>query len=278
MHPRSAAVAVTTAFVLIGCSKADKKTADTAQEVRPAEVAFTATEYAFAGPDTIQSGPNVIRLVNHGTEAHHMSMFRLDSAHTVQDMMALPPNAKPSWIVEVGGPNAAMPGDSVRATLNLEPGNYVMMCFIPGPDGKPHFMKGMVRPLTVVAATGPVAAEPSADVVITLKDYGFDIAPAIGAGRKTIRINNDGPQSHELVLVRMQPGKTAQDFVNWTNSMQGPPPGEIINGITGLSPGQHGFVTNNYTPGTYALICFVPDAKDGKSHYTYGMIQDISVS
>lgn len=278
MHPRPVAAAVATALVLIGCSKNDKKGDATAQKVQPPIIVVTATDFAFAGPDTIQSGPNVIRLVNQGAETHHISMFRLDSAHTVQDLMALPPGANPAWLVAVGGPNAATPGDSVRATLNLEPGNYVMLCFISGPDQKPHFMKGMVRPLTVVAATGPVAQEPSADVIMTLKDYGFDIAPAITAGRKTIRVNNAGPQGHEIVLVRLQAGKTMQDFANWTNTMQGPPPGELINGVSGLSPGQHAFFTNNYTPGTYGLICFVPDNKDGKPHFLHGMITDITVS
>lgn len=278
MRSRAAVAAVATAFVVIGCSKADK-TDDTAPApVEPALVVVTATEYAFAAPDTIQSGPTVFRLVDHGAEAHHISMFRLDSAKTVQDMMAVPEDSNPGWLVAVGGPNAAMPGDSVRATMNLEPGNYVMLCFISGPDQKPHFMKGMVRPLTVVAATGPVAAEPTADVVVTLRDYSFEFTPAITSGRHTIRVNNAGPQGHEMLLVRLQPGKTMQDFVNWTNAMQGPPPGEPLNGIAGMAPGQHAFITNNFTPGNYGLICFVPDAKDGKPHFLHGMIQDITVS
>lgn len=278
MGSRVALSAVVAGFVLAGCSKSDQKTGDTAQRARPASVEVTATDYAFAAPDTIAAGPTIFHLANHGAEPHHISMFRFDSAHTMQDMMSLPEGAAPGWLVAVGGPNAATPGDSVRATLNLEPGNYAMLCFIPSADGKPHFMKGMVRPITVVAATGPVAAEPGADVVVNLKDYGFDIAPAITAGRHTIRINNTGPQLHEMVVVRMQPGKTAMDFVNWTNTMQGPPPGKVINGISGMSPGQHAFVTDNFTPGTYGLVCFVPDAKDGKPHFLHGMTLDLTVS
>jgi hypothetical protein len=33
----------------------------------------------------------------------------------------------------------------------------------------------------------------------------------------------------------------------------------------------------NFTPGHYALICFVPDAKDGKAHFMHGMTQDFDV-
>ncbi|MEP7327455.1 MAG: hypothetical protein ABI836_16005 [Gemmatimonadota bacterium] len=277
MRSRVALAAVATSFILSGCSKNDKN--DSARKpVQPPTVVVTATEYAFDAPDTIASGPTVIRLVNHGMEAHHVSMFRLDSAHTVQDMMAQPEGASPAWIVPVGGPNAATPGDSVRATINLEPGNYVMLCFIPSADLKPHFMKGMVRPITVVAATGPVAAEPEADVVATLKEYSFEFAPAITSGRHTIRINNAGNQDHEMILVRLQPGKKIQDFVNWTNTMQGPSPGQVINGMSGLGSGQHAFVTDNFTPGDYGLVCFVPDNKDGKSHFMHGMMQDFTVS
>ena len=40
-------------------------------------------------------------------------------------------------------------------TVNLVPGNYVALCFIPSPanEMKGHFKMGMVRPFTVVAAS-----------------------------------------------------------------------------------------------------------------------------
>jgi len=31
------------------------------------------------------------------------------------------------------------------------------------------------------------------------------------------------------------------------------------------------------TPGTYALLCFAPDAKDGKAHTEHGMITQFEV-
>jgi uncharacterized cupredoxin-like copper-binding protein len=31
-------------------------------------------------------------------------------------------------------------------------------------------------------------------------------------------------------------------------------------------------------PGTYGLICFVPDSKDGKGHYVHGMAKTLTVS
>jgi hypothetical protein len=37
------------------------------------------------------------------------------------------------------------------------------------------------------------------------------------------------------------------------------------------------FITADFTPGEYALICFLPDAKDGKPHFAHGMIQQIHI-
>ena len=33
-----------------------------------------------------------------------------------------------------------------------------------------------------------------------------------------------------------------------------------------------------FEPGSYALICFVPDAKDGKPHAMHGMLKTLTVS
>jgi hypothetical protein len=58
---------------------------------------------------------------------------------------------------------------------------------------------------------------------------------------------------------------------------QGPPPGALIGGITGIAKGRTIEVPTTFTPGEYALICFVPDAKDGKAHLAHGMVKQFSV-
>ena len=42
-------------------------------------------------------------------------------------------------------------GKSAEATLTLEPGNYLLTCFVPGADHVPHIAKGMSRALTVAS-------------------------------------------------------------------------------------------------------------------------------
>ena len=77
--------------------------------------------------------------------------------------------------------------------------------------------------------------------------------------------------------MRLAPGKSASEMYAWFLSPKGPPPGEPIGGVFAIRPDQHAFVTIDFTPGEYALICFVQDAKDGKMHADHGMIRQVTV-
>jgi hypothetical protein len=40
----------------------------------------------------------------------------------------------------------------------------------------------------------------------------------------------------------------------------------------------HASIDVTFIPGQYALLCFVPDMKDGKPHFAHGMAKLIEVS
>lgn len=275
----SAAMAAT---LLAACKPADTRTENAATPPPPPQpnvVTVTALDYSYTGPDTIPAGLTTFRMANGGKEPHQMQLIRLDSSKTAQDMMALPPGSPaPAWEVLVGGPNAAVPGDTANATLDLEPGKYVMLCFIPGEDGKPHVMKGMMRPLEVIPGSGVAAAAPVADLSIVLSDYAFAISGPVSAGHHVIKVQNTATQPHELVLVQLAPGKKAADFTAWAMSMKGPPPGRPLSGMGAINPGQTAFMTDDLPAGNYALVCFFPDAGNGKSHVELGMVHELTVS
>ena len=64
------------------------------------------------------------------------------------------------WLTFPVGAGAVGSGDSSIVTAEMPPGNYLVLCYIPSPDGKPHVVKGMYRRLVVVsAAPGAVRAE-----------------------------------------------------------------------------------------------------------------------
>jgi hypothetical protein len=244
-------------------------------------VTYTGTEYAFTGPDSIASGLVTVRLVNAGKEPHQLGLVRIDSGKTLADIataMKATAGPIPGWMTFVGGPNAIMPGDSTAATQALTAGNYLLVCFIPAPDGKMHLEHGMVR-MVVVAGSAPAAAEPAADNTITLSDYTFVTAQPLTAGPHTFRVENAGPQLHEVEIMRLLPGKTMGDFQIWAmNMMKGPPPAVSVGGIVGLTTGRHAQFSATLTPGTYIFLCFVPDEKDGKPHVAHGMMKTFTVS
>src|SRR6185436_12564638 len=97
---------------------------------------IVAKDFAFLAPDTIPGGWTTLRMVNDGPSLHHASLLRLDAGKTMADLAESMknPGPPPSWLVAVGGPNAADPKTESNATINLAPGNYVFLCFVDIPD------------------------------------------------------------------------------------------------------------------------------------------------
>ena len=249
-------------------------------------VTIVTNEYAFESPTSIAAGPTTFRMVNKGKELHHVWIVRLDQGKTAQDyMQALQATAKgeappPAWATDLGGPQQGVPGALADATLNLTEGNYLIVCHIPAADGVPHSAKGMFKPLTVTAAKAtPAAAGPKADVTMALRDYDFVLSSPLTAGRHTVRIVNEAEQFHEAFIVRLLPGKTAKEALAWVETgMKGPPPMVPMGGTSGLSKGRDLEFTADFTAGEYALLCFLPDMRDGKPHVAHGMIKQITVA
>jgi plastocyanin len=274
-------IALAMGVILAACSKPDQKPEVAPPPPDPNVVTYTAADYSYTGPDTIPAGVTTIRLVNTGKEPHHIFLVKLNEGKTAQDLGAAmsAEGPQPTWAVMMGGPNAAEPGATIAATLSVDSGNYVVFCVIPSPDGAPHISKGMMRTLTVIPAdTTPAAPEPTADITMTLVDYGFELSTPITAGRHTIKFENTSGQPHEVVMVKLEPGKTIQDWVAAAEKMNGPLPGTLVSGMSGMDPGHVAYVTNDFTAGEYGLICFVPDAKDGKPHFLHGMIHQVTVT
>ena len=80
------------------------------------------------------------------------------------------------------------------------------------------------------------------------------------------------------MLFSLAEGKTGEDIATWVSTgMQGPPPGAPVTGISAEAPGKANTLLLDLNPGRYALLCFMPDAKDGKMHVAHGMIYNFKV-
>jgi hypothetical protein len=271
------------AVALCAAACAKKEPPPPAAQNGPNHVIVTAADFAFTAPDTITAGLEMFHLANKGPSVHHLQIVALDSGKTTGDLMNAMknPGPPPAWARFVGGPNAVapIPTDTSVAWLTLPAGNYALLCLIPDTAGMPHFAKGMVRALTVTASAATPAPMPRPDIVIHLKDYGFDVTGNLTAGPHTIRIVNDGPQMHEVLIGQMAPKKKAMDMVNWAERghMRGMPPIHPLGGATGLAPGASEEIAVTLAAGDYGLWCFMP-GPDGKDHVEHGMWKDVKVS
>ena len=257
--------------------------ASASADVAPPVVTITAQNYSYSAPDTIASGMVTLRLVNKGPELHHVQLFRIAAGRSIADVemgmkMAKAESPPPPWLEPVAGPNSPAPGGEQSLTEELTPGNYAIVCMIPSTDGVMHATKGMVKGLTVIPATGPRVMAPSADVKVVMSDYSWEVSPAITAGKHVIQIENNAAQPHEMFILQLAPGKNVNDFLQWFGAQQGPPPATPMGGISAMPKGAVGYVSVNLPPGEYALMCFLPDAKDGKPHLAHGMVKPFTIS
>jgi len=283
--PRVGAAAMV--LVFSACAKTETPPADTtttaaapAAAATPNMVTFTAREFAFEGPDSIPAGLTMFHLNGGGQGLHHLQLIRLEEGKTVADFQAAAKAAgpPPTWAIPYGGVNPPAPGGMAIATQIMEPGNYAVVCFVESADHVPHIAKGMMKSLTVTPAANANMTEPTADVTMTLNDYSFTLTKPLAAGRQMIKVENAAAQPHEVVLVQLEPGKTLEDLGKWVVDMKGPPPAKPLGGIPAIMKGKAAYFEATLTPGDYGLICFIPDAKDGKPHVQHGMAQPFKIS
>jgi uncharacterized cupredoxin-like copper-binding protein len=110
------------------------------------------SEYHFALPDNF-TGKGTVVVENRGKEVHEMVVARLKPGKTVNDIIAYEkqgfPRTGEAPTDDVAGTTFLSPGQVARLDLDLESGDYAMVCYLPGPDNQAHVVLGMVYPFTV---------------------------------------------------------------------------------------------------------------------------------
>ena len=123
------------------------RSAATAPRTAPAAtLRFQLVDYAFRITGPLVAGRQVIRVENAGTEPHEVGLLRLAPGKTMADFQA--------WMQDPRGPAPAPParGGCARAPppeayfeADLTAGEYVVLCFVTAPDGRPHTEHGMIQ-------------------------------------------------------------------------------------------------------------------------------------
>jgi hypothetical protein len=135
---------------------------------------------------------------------------------------------------------------------------------------------------TATTPAPPTSAPPTPPAVVDVQamDDMFMGPATATAGPTTISLHNGGAAAHQLQLLRLHPGVTADEALAAANS---PNPSALLTLVTpaggpnAVAPGAAQAVTVDLVPGTYVEVCFITDA-DGVPHLAKGMISVLDVT
>jgi uncharacterized cupredoxin-like copper-binding protein len=272
----------------------------------PGVVEVTARDFEFEAPREIPSGWTTLRLANEGEQDHFLYLYRLpDDVSFAEYRRTVPKTFSeiysrydageltraeaeaalgeqiPGWfftdVVPVGGVALVDAGRSAEATVRLEPGTYVMECYVKTPGNTWHTDRGMLRELTVTGdSTG--ARPPAADVEVTLSNYEFEVRGELDAGEHTIAVHAadrpEGMLMHDANLVRLDGGTSVDSVAAWMDWMEleqfrHPAPGTNLGGVEHMAPGRTGYMTVTLEPGRYAWV--------SEGYASEGMVREFTV-
>lgn len=280
LRPRRSVAAITAllavaVLALAACSSDD--------EPEPNAISISGGDFSFEVADgSLSPGTNTIAFENDGEQVHHLQLVQLLDGKTLEDtgpaLAASQTAGFPSWMRFAGGVGQVAPGGSGSVTADIAEGSYALLCFIPDTDGVPHFAKGMIAALSTEGDANE-APLPDASITIDAVDYAFEAPASIEVGADTvIELTNSGSEPHEVNLVQLAPGATVADFLaGLSPDSTEPPPGLPIGGIQAILPGDSQRATVNLAAGSYALICYIPDA-GGTPHFALGMATALEVT
>jgi uncharacterized cupredoxin-like copper-binding protein len=247
----TATLLATALWPLTACGGEDEQASD--RKIARA-VPVVAGEYAIAMPNRIKGGVVTMDFRNSGKEPHEFALGRLQRGKTLADLRRAMAAGKepPRWIHGVAGVPAMTPGARLSITRRLRPGTYAFLCFIPAPNGRPHFELGMARQFTVAGDSG--RTPPRADGVITAHDERMDV-PKVRAGRRTLELHNAASSPREFELKTFRQGKTMRDAERWFRSgFRGRAPLELVGAMQTIPAGTSVSLTTSFERGATYVV------------------------
>ena len=236
-----------------------------------------AANYSYRLPERAPGGLVTIRLVNLGSEPHYARILRLAEGKTLADVVAWRKRQAPlpEWLTRASGPATTAPGDSTEMTARMEPGTYVLLCTYPTAEGMPHADLGMLAELQLEPAAN--RPDPRTGTRLQLEDYSFSVPHPIRQGGWTVEIANRGRAVHQVLLVALPEGATAEQELAWfRGGSRGPRPGTPKGGVIELGPGQRVWLRTRLAPGHYLALCAI-SLEDRGRHFDHGMVLEWSL-
>ena len=237
------------------------------------------TELVVKGAGSLHAGFVRLEVRNEGRGEHGIELVRLKRPLTTRQLLQAFTAEKRALLEALGGIQQAVPGRPWQMTERLGSGAYALLDFAQnGP--KPNYARGLYKRFDVAPARG--AGVPPATVgEIDMRDFGFDFRlPNVFSGRGVVKITNLGKTSHEISLVRVEPGHTQHEVLSLILAGASKPPewASIVELLSVLDPAKTAYVRLDLSPGRYVALCLMNEPRSQKLHAQLGMVGSFEVT
>jgi hypothetical protein len=268
-------------------------------EEQPNVIDVLTRSMEFQSADTIASGWNTFKYQNLSNETHFFLLDKYPEGKTIENTLTdiAPVFAEgmdlinegraeegfaafgklPEWygsIVFSGGTGLIAPKHTATTTLKLDPGYYIMECYVKMPNGKFHTLMGMAKPI-IVTEEDSGNTPPEATVNITLSgEEGISYDRGIKKGKHifSVYVKDQKPHEnfiwHDLNLVKLEDYASEdalEAWMDWSDpkGLITPVPNGItfLGGVNDMVAGSTGYFYIDLQPGKYAFISEVPNTK-----------------
>lgn len=177
----------------------------------------------------------------------------------------------------MGGPGFTAAGTTSKTTVHLEPGEYIVECYVKNEDEVFHSYIGMLEHLSVTDEVSDAKApEPTKKITISSKE-GIQVNQPLTAGSHTIEILFEDQQiygnlqGHNVQLVKLDDNddELLSNLSAWMDWRQRgslvnrtPEGAEFMGGTMEMTEGGKAYYHVDLGPGNYAWISEIPNPED----------------
>ena len=232
-------------------------------------------------PSSVGAGLVSLRLKNSGALAHDAQLIRVTGDQDREDVIRFFRSARapgfriPSWVRSGGGARRVPAGETVVVHQRLDEGDWFLVDL-------GFLERGGVVPF-IATSGGSAAALPDVSSRIRARDFTFE-PRALKPGKHRVRFQNRGREVHEVVAMRLAPGRTIDDAKAYfadPNRSPLPRDAPVDTADPVLLPlldrGESVVTQVAFTRGTWVLACLLPDRAGGPSHAAKGMVTEVKV-
>lgn len=253
-------------------------------------VKITSTGMNFDAPDEIPSGWTTFTYMNKSDAPHFFILVKIPDNITLEEYTLQVTNPFNSWLdtwragapaedhgisfwffteaFNTGGSGLIDAGESTVTSVNLEPGNYIIECYVKMPNGDFHSVAGMVDQMTVTEEVSK-NKEPKADVSISIDELGLHLENEIRRpGQHTFSVDFAAGSDADVHLVKIEDPDAAnreelKKWMHWANiigfekegfTTPAPDGFSFLGGTQELKKGGRTYFQAVLRPGTYALV------------------------